>query len=388
MGRGTPIPEGLTDDGDHYSTRHDFGAYVADLVRGTAANNPSGSTITHRRASAVGLARDAGGWRVTFDDGTSAHYAELVLCATYAAPPFRWELGEGAEALPHLVRNPWNWEAIKVIPDTASVIVIGTGLTMCDAVVTLRSRGHRGQIRAISRRALMPRPHAEFDSEFDLFEGRDLPETALDLLRFVRARVREIEAEGRSWHVVVDSLRRRLATYWRTLPVPERAKIARRLRAHWDVHRFRIAPQVSAIMERGRSEGWLEIASGHIHSITAVDGRFGLNWTPKQRDRRITPADAIINCTGPDPDLGRTESPFLQDALRQGLIRADALRIGIDVDGEGRVLGRSGEPSPGLWAAGPFARAMVGEATGATEASAHARMVAGALVTSLALRSA
>jgi uncharacterized NAD(P)/FAD-binding protein YdhS len=377
-------PGGMTASGEHYSTRRDFGLYAGDLVRETTASNPSGSTIAHRRTRATGLTREGGGWRVAFEDGGSALYGHVVFCASHAAPPFRWPLEEGAEALPHLVRNPWAWDAIKAIPDKASVIVIGTGLTMCDAVVSLRARGHRGHIRAISRRALTPRPHAEFDRFFDLFEGHIPPATALGLLRFVRKRAREVEAEGRTWHIVVDSLRRHLANYWRTLPLVERVKIARRLRAHWDVHRFRIAPQVFDIVERGRSEGWLEIASGHIHSIANVDGRFGLNWTPRHGDRTITPTDAIINCTGPDPDLGRTQSPFLQDAVRQGLIRADALRVGIDVDGEGRVIGRSGEPGEGLWAAGPFARAMVGEATGAPEASIHARVVAGALATKLA----
>ncbi|MFC5069926.1 FAD/NAD(P)-binding protein [Flaviflagellibacter deserti] len=376
-------PDGLTGPEDHYSTRHAFGAYVADLVRKSSENNTSGSIILHRRNMATALERTAERWRVTFDSGESATYDEVVVCTTYGAPAFRWTLAEGAEELPHLVRNPWDWDAIRAIPADGDVVIIGTGLTMCDAVVTLRVNGHRGRIRAISRRALTPREHGEFDSSFDLFEDREPPLTAIGLLRLVRTRIGDAASEGRAWHPVVDAVRRNLATYWRTLPIAERGKIARHLRAYWDVHRFRMAPQVASLLAEGKADEWFTLSAGRIDRIGRTGSRFRIDWTPKGGSPGGTEADAIINCTGPDSDLRRTRNPFVQAAMKSGLLRPDALRIGFDVDADGRLLDSGGEVSPGLWAAGPLARAIVGEATGVPEASAHARHVAEALAASL-----
>ena len=375
---------GETAPGDHYSRRHDFGAYIAGLVTDTAAQNPSGSTIVHRRTLATVLARDGAGWRVSFSDGSVALYDEVVLCATYGRPAFRWTLTDGADQLPHLVRDPWDWAAIKAIPSDAEVFVIGTGLTMCDVVVTLRKGGHTGMIVAVSRRALTPRQHGDFDGSLDLFEGTTPPTTALGLLRFVRRRVEELAAQGRDWHAVVDAVRRNLAAYWSTLPIGERSKIVRRLRSYWDVHRFRLAPQVAQMLETGQREGWLELNAGHIGSIGRTGDDFAVTWTPKGESARTELFGAIVNCTGPDGDLTRSGNPLLRAAISDGFVQPDALRIGLDVDAQGHALDREGRPTPHLWAAGPLARAIVGEATGVPEASSHARHVAEALATALA----
>lgn len=381
-------PFGLTETGDHYSRRRDFGACIADLVARTSAANPSGSIIRHRRAAALALEPAGGGWHVRGDNAGAARYDRVILSATYGSPRFLWPLTQGAEALEHLIRDPWNWAAIKAIPKQARVVLIGTGLTTCDVVVSLRAAGHAGPIHAISRRAQTPRPHRGFDASFDIFAGITPPATALGLLRLVRARIAEVEARGQTWHIVIDSLRRHLSTYWRTLPLSERRKIARRLRPFWDVHRFRIAPQVAALMESGRCEGWLSISAGRIHAVGRQESQFAVDWTARGGTREFLLADAVVNCTGPDGDIARSTNPLLSHALNHGLARPDDLRVGIDVDAEGRVIGATGEPMPGLWAAGPAARAVVGEATGVPEAAAHARLVACSIAATFPMREA
>jgi uncharacterized NAD(P)/FAD-binding protein YdhS len=74
---------------------------------------------------------------------------------------------------------------------------------------------------------------------------------------------------------------------------------------------------------------------------------------------------------------------MLRGAVDAGHIRPDAFRTGIDVDEFGRVSGADGSIRRGLWAAGPLARAVVGEATGVPEASGQARVVAGSLAATL-----
>jgi uncharacterized NAD(P)/FAD-binding protein YdhS len=386
-GRWQADPEALTPEGHHYSARHDFAAYMTDLVAQTAGDNPLGSTIRHVRHAAVGITQAGQMWRAAFEAGGDALYDHLVFCATHAAPAFRWMLTNGAEELPGLVRDPWRPEALLTLPSEADIVIIGTGLSMCDAVVTLRRQGHRGPIHAISRRALTSRPQGAFVDDFDLLAGEPPPDTALALLRLVRRRISDVAEANLPWHAVIDAVRRNFLVVWPALPMQQRAKIARHLRTYWDVHRFRMAPQVQRLMAEGESAGWLRLSAGRIDEIGRSALKFCIRWTPRSGMPQAEHADAVINCTGPDGNPARSTNPVIRSAIAEGLIRPDALRIGLDVDADGRLLGRDGMPSNGLWAAGPLARIIVGEATGIPEASAHARHVAGALAVTLAYSS-
>ena len=69
----------------------------------------------------------------------------------------------------------------------------------------------------------------------------------------------------------------------------------------------------------------------------------------------------IVNCTGPQGDVGRAPEPLLANLVAAGRIRADVCRIGIDIDADNRVLGRDGTASQTLSAIGPMTRGAVWE---------------------------
>ncbi len=45
------------------------------------------------------------------------------------------------------------------IDKEASVLIVGTGLSMADVVVSLAKHGHEGKVTAISRRGIIPKSH-------------------------------------------------------------------------------------------------------------------------------------------------------------------------------------------------------------------------------------
>ena len=47
----------------------------------------------------------------------------------------------------------------------SSVLIVGSGLTMADAVISLHKNGHQGRLTAISRRGIIPTAHDTSKSE-------------------------------------------------------------------------------------------------------------------------------------------------------------------------------------------------------------------------------
>jgi uncharacterized NAD(P)/FAD-binding protein YdhS len=194
---------------------------------------------------------------------------------------------------------------------------------------------------AMSRRGLLPRAHlreAEPPVEYAP------PARLVDLVRAVR--------KGKPWRAAVDALRPHSVDLWRGLSKAEKRRFLRHLRPWWDVHRHRIAPDVAARIDQLRVEGRLELVAGRIAGFAkdeaSIARRGGGTVT-----RRVT---AAINCTGPQGDITRVNDPLIRQLLATGTVRPDALRLGLEVDEESRVVCADGRPSPALYAIGPLSR--------------------------------
>lgn len=83
-------------------------------------------------------------------------------------------------------------------------------------------------------------------------------------------------------------------------------------------------------------------------------------------------AAVVVNCTGPEYDIGRlTVAPLVTQLRDEGYVRADSQRIGIELDHTYRVIGRDGEGVPGLHYVGPMLRARYWEAIAVPELRRH-----------------
>jgi uncharacterized NAD(P)/FAD-binding protein YdhS len=382
-------PPALWPDGSAYPQRGLFGRYIAELVA-AAGEARHGVTIHHHRDTVRDIAHGPAGFILGLRDGGTLRADLVVLAVSHPPPsvpaPLRGAKTEGAP----VIDDPWRPGALDVIAPDASVLVVGTGLTMADMVSTLDRRGHRGQITAVSRRGLLSRGHAFGDiAKRNWFADSPPCRTALALCQAVRAQVLEACLDGQPWQAVFDDIRANARRVWSALDVTERRRLLRHLRPYWDVHRFRVAPQVEQTVARLRARGQFHALAASLRGGRWDGARVHVRLHPRgAASERILEieADAVIVTTGPAHDRATASNPALASLSRAGLIRPDAVGLGLDVDASNCAIGADGVALPTLLVAGPLARGQVGELMGLPQVSDHAeRVAATALATVLAL---
>jgi uncharacterized NAD(P)/FAD-binding protein YdhS len=202
--------------------------------------------------------------------------------------------------------------------------------------------------------------------------------TALGLLRAVRDDLDAVASAGGDWRSVVDGLRPHTARLWQGLPVDERCRLLRHAGRHWDAARHRMAPEVAERVEELRRSGRLRVVRGRVVAV-ADDGR-GLQVVVRHAGREARHrVGHLVNCTGPAADVTAAGHHLVDDLLATGQARTDPLRLGLDVDDDGAVLGSSGQPSGHLYAVGPLRRGQLWESTAIPEIRAQAVALASVL---------
>jgi uncharacterized NAD(P)/FAD-binding protein YdhS len=142
---------------------------------------------------------------VTTAQGTRAAIDYLVLCVGSGAPEDVYSLG-GA---PGYIAEPYPiGRTMKSIDPAADVSVIGSGLTAVDVVLGLASRRHRGRIRLVSRRGVLPSvrqrpaPYALRHFTPDLFRAVAARGDSVTLAGLIEIMKAELADAGESAEVV------------------------------------------------------------------------------------------------------------------------------------------------------------------------------------------
>jgi uncharacterized NAD(P)/FAD-binding protein YdhS len=332
-----------SEGGDHrgFAERRLFGRYLGEILDAAVA---SGNTrIVHR--SAVRATEARAGWRIVLDDGETIEADALALAVGNQEPESLSAFGSGGE---RFIGNPWGGEAKnaiqRLVQTGEDALLVGTGLTMVDLVLSLDAAGYGGKITTLSRRGLIPRSHADFEPA--AVERGELPEgDLLALWRWLRKRGGEV-----GWRAAIDSLRPYSQNLWQSLDGRQQRRFLRHARPWWDVHRHRIAPEVARTLARLIGEGRLEVVAGRIISGRQAGDALEVDFRRRgARQAQIIQVGFAFNCTGPLHSIARTRDPLLRSLLDGGQIRPDHLGMGLEVDERSRAGQRT-------WALGPLTK--------------------------------
>jgi uncharacterized NAD(P)/FAD-binding protein YdhS len=315
--------------------------------------------------------------------------ADRIVLALGNYPPRNpIALDNNVSQSPRYIRDPWGTNALSAVDLDAPILLVGTGLTMIDVALDLKARGAVGPVTAISRHGFLPQSHQPSVAATSAHRPPSIetgPATARAYLTAVRSRIEEMESQSICWRTVVDSLRPVTAQLWQRLPVEERSRFLRWVKAYWEVVRHRAAASPHQQVQEAISSGWLNVQAARIESLQCIST--GLQATIRRRgveESELLEVGTVINCTGPSSDIRRIDDPLMIDLQDQGLVQADSLGLGMEVASNGAVIDSTGEPSNLLYYIGPLGRAGYWERTAVPELRVLARDLATTVAVSLA----
>lgn len=362
-----------------FATRGDYGRYLQSQLSSLAEGPEAVGRLLITPDEITALAPAGDGWTLTCGMGRRIAADAVILALGNPPPPAPEAVGPRLEASDAYVADPWRWDPHALSPGEGPILLLGSGLTMVDAALSLDRIAPGRPLIALSRRGLTPREHkgAPPSSPPAPPPASLSPVQALAWLRAA--------AERHDWRTAVDALRPATQDLWRGWSLRQRAAFLRHARAFWEVHRHRLSPQVAEQLARMRTDGRLRVLAGKLQRVDVLEGgRAGVIWRPRgETDAWRLEADLVVNCTGPSSDVERSTEPLIAAMAGLGLIRADPLRLGLDIDAGHRVIRAEGSSHSTLFAVGPITRGALWEINAVPDIRVQAVQVAAAVLEAL-----
>jgi len=358
-----------------------FGVYVQQrLTEAQAVGALNGSTVEHVRAEVVDLETLDDSVRLTLSDGRRLQGAYGVLATGMfpaARTPQTQSSGVNAAAL-----DPWDVTAMQQLDPQSTVLIIGSGLTMVDAVVSLEQAGHRGPINVFSRHGLLPHVRRQPPAWVDFLAEDTTLRTPRQLVRELRRHCRDAIAQGIDWQAPLDTVRAHIGRLWNQATDAQRRQFVRHVRPWWESHHHRSPPLSAELVARLHGEGRLQIEAASFKGLAPSTHSDNVSLYIRRRgetETSVVSGAALINSSGIEYDWRRVARPLPRQLLARGLIQPGPLALGIAAAVDGAVLDASGNVSDRLFAMGPPLRGMWWESTAVTDVASQAKALAARL---------
>lgn len=367
---------------DAFLRRDLYGDYLQNVLAEAEAGAPRHVRLERYHALVEDVRAGGDILQVSLADGRVLAAADVVL-ACGNPPPAQPAGTRDVLDHPRYVRDPYASEAQP--PLAGRVLMIGTGLTMADTAIAA-AEDSGVVLTALSRHGILPERQALAHSgtaaaalasggeESSLFAHRG---SLRMVVAAARTFARSHQRAGGDWRDAVNRIRGMAPALWRELPDCERQRFLRHVRTYWDTFRHRLPPAAAARIDELRRDGRLAIHAGRIRSMQPAGDAIRVTWAERGTTAHHEMMfDWVVNCTGPDYDLRRVESPLLRRLLAAGAVTPDTCGLGLRTGAHGAVIDRRGTVSDHLYYLGPMLRADHWECTAVGELREHAEALA------------
>jgi len=320
--------------------------------------------------------------RVTLAGGRLIVADKVVLAVGNQVPaPFRLP-GLDAQS-PKYIGDPWlGWE-LKLPAKDEDLLLIGTGLTMVDAFLTLQDIGWRGKIFAVSRNGLLPFSHFKGFEHPDLLDGENAAMSLRGIYSIFKKHYRTVKARRLNPAILVDKLRPFTQRIWQTFSLFEKRQFYRHFRARWNVMRHRIAPEIHEQLHKAIAQGRMQVLQGRLCECEESKEKMRITIRSSQ-GKRVLEAGAVINCTGPQESYLPSESSLFNSLFARGLIQPDEMNMGIKIAPNFSVVDCNDKNSDVLFALGALLKGTLWETVAVPELRSQAFRLAETMAKQLA----
>lgn len=322
-----------------------YGAYLEDVLREAGEYMPGRLRVLAEEAEA--LHQISNGVEVVLGNGTSLVGRWAVLAVGHETQPAR---GKGIAMRAGSPRD-------TPLDPEAPVMILGSGLSMVDAWVSLSEASHRGPVTVVSRNGLLPKVHKDVPPLS--IDAADVPfGTSLTyLVGWFRALVTETESQGGDWRSVVDGLRPYNQRLWQSWPEREKRQFLRHARPWWNIHRHRLPPDLHAGLVRAIETSQVTLVAAEFVDIERAGGGVRATIRPRgSQNHEVLEVARVYDCGGVSVDVRASANPILRQLIRSGGARPDALNIGLDVDDQCALVSAEGTASRRVRVVGPLTR--------------------------------
>jgi uncharacterized NAD(P)/FAD-binding protein YdhS len=361
---------------ESFLPRRLYGEYLRDLLD-AACRESAFARLSRRHGEALDVEPRNGRFEVTTSEGPTLLCRELVLATGNFAPgdpPLRDRRFHESR---RYLGSPWSEETIDRLFRSQSCLLLGSGLTAMDVILALDERGYSGTIHVLSRRGLWPRAHAPAYRVDPPFTLDSLPTTARAALRMMRQAAAVAEAAGGDWRAVVDSVRPFTQATWQNFSEREQRRFLRHVRAYWEVHRHRAAPEALGRIAAMQQAGRVQLHAGRLTKLEEQGDQLLAKYVARGAfaDSRIL-VDRALNCTGPECNYYKLKDPLIINMFARGLIAPDPLFLGLETDANGALADYRGKVCGNLHTLGSARRGSLFETTAIPEIRVQARDLA------------
>lgn len=308
--------------------------------------------------------------------------AENIILALGNFPPPDLEiLSDKVKSSVHYHSYPWKAGITHSIEENETVAFIGMGLTTIDHLITLYHQGHKGKIITISRNGFLPLQHHD-PIAFQLEEADVLEncKTPLAFLSFLKQKVK-INPQLH-WSAVIDAFRPFTNKVWNNWSTEEKKYFLQKIRPFWEIHRHRIPAYSANIISSLKKEGRLFNYAGKIKSVEVnTDEKLFISLIEKFTNEEIVfSVDVLINCTGPDSNFKKFNSPLIKNLLEKKIVCTEPLGMGTLTSESGEVVNKDGQVQKNIWTIGPLRKGQLWESVALNEIRIQAQTITDAIL--------
>lgn len=146
--------KGADADPGLFAPRSWYGDYLEECLAETMSlAEPGAFSVVRAEASDAWRCSDQ--WILRLADGGTLHCRVLVLATGHASPRPLPGAGSGRG----VVNDPWREGVPAAVAPDARVVIVGSGLTMVDRLVSLREAGLRSAVCVITHHGRLPLAH-------------------------------------------------------------------------------------------------------------------------------------------------------------------------------------------------------------------------------------